>query len=299
MKQHELSWKITAQYKNQEIKAFLQEQGISRRALSAIKFTGGFIRVNGIEQNVRYRLQEYDDLELLFPPEQENEQLVKEPIPLMIMYEDEDLFIVNKPTGMNTIPSRQHPTGSLANAIAYYYEQIKLASTVHIVTRLDRDTSGLVLIAKHRHAHHLLSQMQKKGEIERFYEAFAGGMMEKDIGRIDEPIGRKLDSIIEREVRSDGQKAVTRYKVIQTTSSFSYVKLKLETGRTHQIRVHLAYIGHPLLGDDLYGGKRTLINRQALHCQQIKLTHPITQENLSIQAELPEDMQELLNRESL
>ncbi len=141
--------------------------------------------------------------------------------------------------------------------------------------------------------------MQKKGEIERFYEAFAGGMMEKDIGRIDEPIGRKLDSIIEREVRSDGQKAVTRYKVIQTTSSFSYVKLKLETGRTHQIRVHLAYIGHPLLGDDLYGGKRTLINRQALHCQQIKLTHPITQENLSIQAELPEDMQELLNRESL
>lgn len=297
MKQHELNWEITREHKNKEIKVFLQEQGISRRALSAIKFTGGHIRVNGVEQNVRYRLQECDFLELLFPPEQENERLVKEPIPLRITYEDEDLLVVNKPAGMNTIPSRQQPTGSLANALAYYYKQIKLASAVHIVTRLDRDTSGLVLIAKHRHAHHLLSQMQKQGEVQRFYEAFADGVLQQPVGIINEPIGRKSDSIIEREVRRDGQPAVTRYKVIQSTSTFTHVQLKLETGRTHQIRVHLSYIGHPLLGDDLYGGKRNLIERQALHCRQIQFTHPISQECLSFQVDLPVDMQIILNSE--
>lgn len=297
MKQHELSWKITCEDKNKAIKMFLQEQGISRRALSAIKFTGGYIRVNGMEESVRYRLQDHDFLELSFPPEQENERLVKEPMPLSIIYEDADLLIVNKPAGINTIPSRHHPTGSLANGVAFYYEQIGLASAVHIVTRLDRDTSGLVLIAKHRHAHHLLSLMQKRKEIDRFYVAFAEGALQQPNGKIDEPIGRKPDSIIEREVRNDGQSAVTRYKVIQTTSSFSHLWLALETGRTHQIRVHMAYIGHPLLGDDLYGGKRSLIHRQALHCQQITFTHPISRENLSFQVEMPEDMGSLLRNE--
>ncbi|MCJ7840351.1 RluA family pseudouridine synthase [Lederbergia sp. NSJ-179] len=294
MKPYELSWEIKGKDSNKEMKEFLQEQGISRKALSAIKYSGGSIRVNGVEQNVRYRLQELDLLEVLFPPELENKQLVKEPIPLSIIYEDQDLLIVNKPPYMNTIPSRHHPTGSLANAVAFHYEQIGLASTVHIVTRLDRNTSGLVLIAKHRHAHHLLSLMQKKGDIHRYYEAFVEGKMEQPTGIINRPIGRKFDSIIEREVRKDGQPAVTLYEMITPFPSFAHLRLKLETGRTHQIRVHMAYMGHPLLGDDLYGGQRDIIDRQALHCKQIRLTHPINREILSFQANLPDDMQAIL-----
>ncbi|MBO0993681.1 RluA family pseudouridine synthase [Bacillus sp. SD088] len=299
MKQHELSWKITREDKNKNIKMFLQEQGISRRALSAIKFTGGYIRVNGVEESVRYPLQEYDVLELLFPPEQENERLVKEPIPLSIIYEDADLLIVNKPAGINTIPSRHHPTGSLANGVAFYYGQIDLASAVHIVTRLDRDTSGLVLIAKHRHAHHLLSLMQKNGEIDRFYEAFVEGEMDRSYGKINKPIGRKSDSIIEREVRKEGKYAITNYEVITQLSFITHLRLKLETGRTHQIRVHMASIGHPILGDDLYGGGLGIMTRQALHCKQIKLKQPITGETLSFHANLEEDMQEILANHTL
>ncbi|MFK4998161.1 RluA family pseudouridine synthase [Bacillus sp. N9] len=252
-----------------------RKEGVSQRALTDIKFSGGKISVNEREQNVRYLLKEDDVLDIIFPMERPNEFLCGEDLPLDIMYEDRDLFIINKRAGMSTIPSREHPKGSLANALVYYYEQNNIHAAIHIVTRLDRDTSGLVLVAKHRHAHHLFSVMQQKFQINRSYEAFVTGKWREKCGTIDAPIGRKCGSIIEREVRMDGKRAVTHYSLLQQCADFSHLKLKLETGRTHQIRVHMAHKNYPLIGDDLYGGDTTLLQRQALHCSELSFEHPL------------------------
>ncbi|MBI0579710.1 RluA family pseudouridine synthase [Neobacillus cucumis] len=292
--QFELKWVIEKMDADRQIKDFLKDEEISRTALTDIKFKGGKILVNHEEVNVRYKLKTNDVLTLIFPKENPSEGVIGEDLPLNILFEDEYLLVVVKPPGMSTIPSREHPMGSLANALVGYYQQIGLESTSHIVTRLDRDTSGIVLIAKHRHVHHLFSKAQQKGMVKRTYEAFAGGMMEDNEGTIEKPIGRKEDSIIEREVRLDGQYACTHYKVMKRHKAFTHVELQLETGRTHQIRVHMSSIGHPLLGDDLYGGETTLLKRQALHCKKITFTHPFLKKEMTFTTKLPDDMQELL-----
>lgn len=275
------------------IKEFLKSQSISKAALTDIKFNGGKILVNGREENVRYFLKSGDQLFVLFPPELPSSGLIPEKIPLSIVFEDEYILIVQKESGMNTIPSREHPTSSLANALFGYYQNHGIKATTHIVTRLDRDTSGLVLIAKHRHIHHLLSEQQKAGDVKRKYIAFVEGEMSPLSDTINEPIGRCSDSIIKREVREDGQTAITHYRVLGQNEYFSIVELTLETGRTHQIRVHLAHKGHPLLGDDLYGGKRNDMDRQALHCFFIQFTHPITKQMMAFTIDLPDDMKRL------
>jgi 23S rRNA pseudouridine1911/1915/1917 synthase len=289
-----LKWKIKSTDVGKSVREFLKEQRISKTALTDIKFHGGKIKVNEHEVNVRYPLQINDVLIIIFPEEEPSEGLIPEKISLDIVYEDEYVLVINKPQGMNTIPSREHPTGSLANGLIHYFQGIKLQATTHIVTRLDRDTSGLVLVAKHRHVHHLLSQQQKGGLIKRTYMAFAEGIFNKNSGSIEEPIGRKDTSIIEREVRRDGQYALTHYRVIQQFPSFTWLELQLATGRTHQIRVHLSYIEHPLLGDDLYGGRMEWMNRQALHCKQLLFKHPFLNEILQFSSELPDDMKRLL-----
>ncbi|WP_338449025.1 RluA family pseudouridine synthase [Niallia oryzisoli] len=291
-----LQWVIDTHDAGKMIKEFLKEKSISKTALTDIKFKGGTIAVNGQEVTVRYYLQADDHLTVHFPVEEPSAGLLGEDLPLDILYEDDYVMVVNKSYEMNTIPSREHPTGSLANGLIGYFHKIGLLATTHIVTRLDRNTSGLVLIAKHRHIHHLLSSEQKAGRIKRTYEAFAEGILKNTSGMIEEPIGRKQESIIEREVRADGQYALTHYQVIQSFPRFTWLKLQLETGRTHQIRVHLSYIGHPLLGDELYGGLTDLMKRQALHCRKIIFIHPIIGETFEFTAELPSDMQSLLER---
>jgi 23S rRNA pseudouridine1911/1915/1917 synthase len=293
-KRFKLRWLISDQDSGISIKDFVKENKISKAALTDIKFEGGKILVNQQEMNVRYRLKSGDTLEIIFPAESPSEGLRGENIPLSIVYEDEYVLIINKPPFMNTIPSREHPTGSLANGLLGYYERIGLQAATHIVTRLDRNTSGLVLIAKHRHVHHLLSESQKSGLVTRKYVAFVHGNLQEESGVIEAPIGRKLNSIIEREVSNLGQYACTYYQVLNRTSLFNQVELKLETGRTHQIRVHMSYIGHPLLGDDLYGGSLSLINRQALHCKSVAFIHPFNKEVISIEVPIPEDMDILL-----
>lgn len=288
-----LEW-IISQEEGMTIKEFLKTKNISKTALTDIKFKGGSISINGTIQNVRYHLKNGDCLKLVFPKEVPSEGLKGESIPLHIVYEDKYLLVVEKEYGMNTIPSREHPTGSLANGIIGYYEQKGIHATTHIVTRLDRDTSGLVLIAKHRHIHHLLCEAQKRGEVNRKYIAFVEGNIEESTGTILAPIGRREDSIIQREVRTDGQEAITHYQVCSKHGLFSVVELKLETGRTHQIRVHMASIGHPLVGDDLYGGKREFFFRQALHCFYLQFTHPITGELVTLKNKLPQDMRSWL-----
>ncbi|WP_059173038.1 RluA family pseudouridine synthase [Bacillus sp. FJAT-27445] len=290
-----LQWKIGHADSGKMMREFLKEKEISSTALTDIKFKGGSILANGREVTVRYLLSEGDVATVSFPVEEPSPGVRGENIPLEIVYEDEYILVINKPPAMNTIPSREHPFGSLANGLVGYYETIGLAATSHIVTRLDRDTSGLVLVAKHRHVHHLLSKQQKAGGVRREYEAFAEGEFLERSGKIEQPIGRKADSIIEREVRSDGQYACTHYLVTGIHEGrFTRVRLRLETGRTHQIRVHLAFIGHPLLGDDLYGGSITQITRQALHCREISFYHPMRDSQLTFKAPLPSDMAALL-----
>jgi len=175
-----------------------------------------------------------------------------------------------------------------------YYESNKIPYTVHVVTRLDRDTSGLLLVAKHRYSHSLLAKAQKLGKIKRTYKAIVEGNLEKVQGTIDLPIGRKQGSIIEREVNESGKRAITKYKTIKKFSSHSFIEVELETGRTHQIRVHFSHIGHPLVGDDLYGGNRMNIDRQALHCYKLRFEHPFTKETIELESKLPADMKNLI-----
>lgn len=290
----QLRWIVTPQQDGMLVREFLKEKHISKTALTDIKFKGGNIEVNGASVTVRYVLKEGDEVCVSFPPEQKSAHMVAQPIPLSIVYEDDYVIVIHKPPHMATIPSREHPNGTIANALLFHYEKQQLQTTVHIVTRLDRDTSGLVLVAKHRHVHHLLSEQQKQGKVKRRYEAVCHGYVTPLVRTIDAPIGRKGDSIIERQVRPDGQRAVTHYEVLQQKNEMTHVSIRLETGRTHQIRVHFSHIGHPLVGDDLYGGSRARIDRQALHSCELTFFHPFVERMMTFHSPLPDDIARLL-----
>lgn len=293
-KQFCLTWTAESEDEGKLLRQFLMEREISRTALTDIKFNGGIISVNGEEMNVRYVVKNKDEVRVVFPPEVPSAGLKGETVAFKIIYEDDYILVVNKPAGMNTIPSREHPFGSLASGLVGYYEKTGIAATTHIVTRLDRDTTGIVLVAKHRHVHHLFSKQQRTGGVKRTYEAIVEGNIDSREGKIEEPIARKSDSIIEREVNPEGQYACTRFKVLERFEEFTHVQLELMTGRTHQIRVHMSYVGHPLLGDSLYGGKKDFIQRQALHCREIRFFHPFSQKEFHFTTDLPADMNNLL-----
>ncbi|MFS0782854.1 RluA family pseudouridine synthase [Bacillus sp. 1P06AnD] len=285
----QLQWTVSEEWNGTILREFLKHKHVSKAALVDIKYNGGKIEVNGKEENVRFKLKEKDDVQVFFPPEKVSDGLIPEHLPLSIVFEDDYFLVLDKPPFMNTIPSREHPNSSMANAIAGYYREKGIDATIHIVTRLDRDTSGLMLVAKSRHVHHLMSQEQKKGHVSRIYEALVEGEL-LDSGRIEKPIGRKSTSIIERQVCETGQYACTLYQGLESDGRYSLVNLKLLTGRTHQIRVHMAYIGHPLLGDTLYGGSAHLMERQALHCKKISFFHPFLEKMLFFEIGLQDDM---------
>lgn len=297
LNQFQLEWRVCKEESGLLLREFLKKKGISRTALTDIKFNGGNIFVNNREETVRFIVSEQDSICVIFPPEKRSEELLPEKIPLDIVYEDNYVLIVNKPHHLPSIPSREHPTSTLANGIAYYYDEQNIQSTVHIVTRLDKDTSGLMLVAKNRFVHHLFAKEQQKKAVKRVYSAIVHGNIEVESGVIDAPIGRKDTSIIERTVREDGQYAVTYFEKISRYTDCTLVKAKLETGRTHQIRVHFAYIGHPLLGDELYGGKVDCIERQALHSTELSFYHPFLEKELTFYSELPNDMKNLIEGE--
>ncbi|KGA97315.1 RNA pseudouridine synthase [Alkalihalobacillus alcalophilus ATCC 27647 = CGMCC 1.3604] len=292
--QVQLAWTVTKEDEGRLLRDFLLErQQISRRTLAKIKHQDGRIVVNEQEKTVRAILYEGDKVRIILPSETPSANLSPENKNLDICYEDEHLLIINKDIQMLTIPSKEHPTGTLANAVLGYYEQKGIAATFHAVNRLDKDTSGLLVVAKHRLAHDKLSKLQQDKRLKRYYEAIVEGCVTPRQGVIDAPIARKLDSIIERMVHPAGQRARTHYEVIAQSEQYSYVRIELETGRTHQIRVHFSSRGYPLCGDDLYGGHLNFIPRQALHCYKLELVHPFTNEQLLIKAEMPKDMWQL------
>nr|WP_325063407.1 RluA family pseudouridine synthase [Gracilibacillus salitolerans] len=289
-----LKWKVSKQYDGLLLREYLLEvRGISRRILTAIKFEGGKLLVNNSNVTVRHPLSENDEVEVIFPPENRSELLVPEPIPIDIVYEDEDILVLNKAPHITTIPSSHHPSNTLANGIIHYYDQQQVPYTVHVVTRLDRDTSGLLLIAKHRYSHSILFQDQHECTVNRRYQAIVAGHLTEKKAVLDNPIDRAPDSIIERMVASTGKKAVTHYQVKDELKDISLVEIKLETGRTHQIRVHFSSIGHPLIGDSLYDGDTTKLKRQALHCHKLAFNHPLTKERMEFEIPLADDLEEV------
>nr|WP_223700990.1 RluA family pseudouridine synthase [Sutcliffiella deserti] len=292
-----LSYTITEKDAGRLLRDYLREKQISKNALIEIKHYGGNLFVNEKEVTVRYELKSGDYVRVLFPKESPSEGLHPVDIPLDIQYEDDYVLVLNKPPLLASIPSREHRGGTVANALMHYYQTKGYEATIHIVTRLDRDTSGLMLIAKHKHAHHLFALQQRDHGIKRKYEAISHGLLETSSGCINAPIGRKETSIIEREVREDGQRAVTQYDVLGRYEGYSHVLLELETGRTHQIRVHMAYIGHPLAGDTLYGGEKLDIKRQALHSCELTFFHPIEKKEYRFHSELPYDMRTVLEKQ--
>ncbi|MGY0694245.1 RluA family pseudouridine synthase [Virgibacillus sp. FSP13] len=294
-----MQWTIKKEHDGMSIRDYLQQvQGFSRRILKGVKFDGGEIWVNGVVKTVGFHLSAGDVLQIQFPPEIIGTGMKPEALPLTIVYEDDALIILEKPDGIATIPSMNHSSGTIANRLLGYYQHQRIPFTVHVVTRLDRDTSGLLLIAKHRYSHSLLSRSQKMGKIKRHYQAIVEGKLPMNDGTIEQPIGRKTGSIIERTVIETGKQAKTNYQVLQETTEHSLLDVNLETGRTHQIRVHFSHIGHPLAGDDLYGGSTALMKRQALHCYQITFEHPFTKEKMQFHSAIPDDMRELLSQNS-
>lgn len=272
----------------QVLREFLLANNISRKTLTRIKFdSDGSIKVNGREENVRYLLKKNDIVEITLPSENFSEFVRFIDKEIEIIYEDPYFLIINKEINLPSIPSRNLEDESLLERINYYFKNRSINTIPHIVTRLDKNTSGLVLVAKHRHIHALFSNM----EIDKFYTALVKGKV-KDNEVIEAPIQRVSSSIIEREVGEGGEFAKTEYWLDDyiVDKDISIVKLKLYTGRTHQIRVHMKYKGYPLLGDELYGGDVSLITRQALHCNNLVFNHPITDEIVNVKADLPEDM---------
>lgn len=222
----------------------------------------------------------------------EQSKVVPVELPLTVCYEDEYLLIADKPAGMLTHPLTFEAENTLANAVMYHYQKTGQNIGCHPLYRLDRNTSGLVVFGKTGQIQHLLGNSHQK--LQRRYLALVHGKITPPDGTVDAPIGRAKNSIILHEVNSAGKTAVTHYRTIRTYADYSLIELQLETGRTHQIRVHMSYLHHPLLGDDLYGGTRNLIMRHALHAYKLQFIHPFTQKEILIEALLPPDMQKLI-----
>lgn len=280
------------------LKRFLNNQGVSRRLLAKIKFQGGTLLVNKQVRNTKFEVKLGDIVTIIIPDEGEHETMLPFESSLDIVYEDDHLLIVNKPTEVASIPSQYHKNGTMANYVKYYYNQQNYVNRViHVVTRLDRDTTGLMMFAKHGFAHAMMDKQLQSGELKKYYHALVGGDLSRlsEHEMIDLPIGRDETSIIKRCVIEGGQQALTEYTLVEKNQGIAQVAVQLHTGRTHQIRVHFSEIGCPLIGDELYGGDLTKgLNRQALHCQKLVFLHPFTREELTFELPLPNDMKELI-----
>ena len=288
-----LEYKITEDSSSMKIGDFLKKEGFSRQCIIALKKQENGILLNGIWSYVNTTLSVGDTLTLTLTEEDSSAKIPPIDLPLHILYEDEDILVLNKPSDMPIHPSLNNYENTLANAVAYYYDQKNIPFVFRCINRLDRDTTGVTMLAKNPFSAGILSEMVRNREIHREYLAIAHGIFDEKEGTIDAPIGRKDGSTIEREINfKTGEKAVTHYTVLKENTDFncSQIKLWLETGRTHQIRVHMKHLGHPLLGDFLYNPDMTYINRQALHSYSLSFNHPITKEPMHFTAPVPSDM---------
>ncbi|QXA19821.1 RluA family pseudouridine synthase [Streptococcus gordonii] len=269
------------------------------RSLANEQIKTGKILVNGLVKKAKYTVKEGDVISYELP-EIEEVEYVPEDIPLEIVYQDEDVAVVNKPQGMVVHPSAGHTSGTLVNALMYHIKDLSGINGVlrpGIVHRIDKDTSGLLMIAKNDQAHVALADELKDKKSLRKYWAIVHGNLPNDRGVIEAPIGRSEKDRKKQAVTAKGKPALTRFQVLERFGDYSLVELQLETGRTHQIRVHMAYIGHPVAGDEVYGPRKTLKGHgQFLHARTLGFTHPRTGEVLEFMAEAPAIFQETLKK---
>lgn len=276
--------KISSKDNGRQIRDFLRDFGVSSALLTKLKKTENGITKNGEFARTIDKIFTGDTIKISIENRGKMpEKLITDDV--KPVYNDEDILMLNKPAFMPVHESRNHRGDTLANAAACYMDS---DTAFRAVYRLDRDTSGLVLIAKNE-----LAACKLAGKIHKDYYAVCSGTLNGK-GTIDLPIRRVCESIIERGVFSDGEKAVTHWEAISNKSNTTLLKINLETGRTHQIRVHFSHLGYPLLGDTLYGGNTDLIKRQALHCKTIYFTHPITNKEMAIECDFPNDFKGLI-----
>lgn len=300
-----LTYPITESDSDQRIYDFLCHHGYSRHIRTWLKQHPGSVRLNGEEALFYFPLKNGDLLEISLEEEHPSENIVPVDLPIHIIYEDEDLMVIDKPADMPVHPSIGNYENTLANAAAWYFHRQDIPFVFRCINRLDRDTTGLLILAKHMLSGAILSDQMKKRAIHRTYLAITEGKTDH-AGTIDSPIGRTDQSLILRQVdHENGDSACTHYlqkcwhpktfypeTLPVPQDGLSLVQLQLETGRTHQIRVHMTSIGHPLIGDTLYNPETALMNRQALHSYRLAFTHPVTGVSLEFTSPLPEDMAE-------
>ncbi|PQC29808.1 RluA family pseudouridine synthase [Enterococcus mundtii] len=259
----------------------------------------GAVSVNGEPVKANYKVKSADAI-IVEVPEPEELEIVAEDLPIEIVYEDDDVAVVNKPQGMVVHPSAGHAQGTLVNALMYHMKNLSSINGVirpGIVHRIDKDTSGLLMIAKNDQAHEALAQQLKDKTSLRKYIALVHGVIPHEKGTINAPIGRSKVDRKMQAIREDGKPAVTHFTVLERFENFTLVELQLETGRTHQIRVHMKYIGYPLAGDPVYGPKKTLKgNGQFLHAKLLGFTHPQTNERMTFEEPLPEVFEKTLEK---
>jgi 23S rRNA pseudouridine1911/1915/1917 synthase len=293
---NKITFDVDAEHSNMPIRKYLKEvRGLSRRF---IKSTGRSdrIKANGKVVWLNYEVKSGDRIEI-FVDKEESQNIEPEKMDLAIVYEDLDIIVVNKKPGIVVHPTRRHPIGTLSNGLIYHFRENGEKCIVRLVNRLDRDTSGLIIGAKNQFAHMALSFAMQEKKIEKSYLTVVHGNLDNKKGTIDLPIGRPTEDSIKRVVMEDGARSITHYEVIESFNSGDLVKVNLETGRTHQIRVHLTHLGHPLYGDSLYGCEELeYIERQALHAYALSFPHPKTGEILELKCDIPEDIKNLINK---
>ena len=290
-----LTYRITEQNTGQTIEQFLRSQGYSSQCIKELKKMPQSILINDEWQYMKHLLQSGETLIVQVQEETSSEKIPPVELPLDIVYEDEDILVINKPPHMPIHPSLNNYENSLANALAWYFAKQNKPFVFRCINRLDRDTSGLTIVAKHMLSAGILSAMVAERTIHREYLAIVRGEITPTQGTIDAPIGRAGDSIIERKIDYEqGERAVTHYQLREYQNGHSLLSIHLETGRTHQIRVHMKHIEFPLVGDYLYNPDMEFIKRQALHSHRLQFVHPITKEAMDFTAPLPEDMKQVL-----
>ena len=285
---------IDERWEGKPVKALLQHYGFSAAVINGLKKNPKGIMLGNKRVTVLKQMHAGDKLTLRV---RDREESMLEPVklPIEIIYEDEDIAVVNKPADMPTHPVQNNHTATLGNALAYHWQQMGKSYVYHPVNRLDKDTTGLLIVAKHAYAAGRLSAALQDRQISRTYLALVEGALSGS-GTVDAPIVRCENSVIQRKVgdpqtAGDKAKAVTHFTVLKNLPDCTLIRLKLETGRTHQIRVHMAHIGHPLCGDWLYGREGYITNRPALHSHCLDFVHPVSGKPLHFTAPLPQDMQ--------
>ena len=288
--------------KNQRLDAFLASSldGLTRSQATRL-IESGEVAVNGRAVSKSYKLAGGEDIAVTLP-EPEPVEAVPQDIPLDVVYEDADVIVVNKPSGMVVHPAPGHPDGTLVNALLYHcagtLSGIGGALRPGIVHRIDRDTSGLIIAAKNDAAHQYLSAQLADHTLARTYECIVVGKLREDRGTVDAPIARHPTDRKRMAVVAGGREAVTHWEVIARYPGYTHVRCRLETGRTHQIRVHMAYIGHPILGDTVYGAKKEVpgLTGQCLHAVGLRFLHPRTHEVVELSCPLPEEFTRMLQK---